>query len=837
MNKNNKGFTLVELLAVIVIMGILLLVAIPGVFGISNTVKENIYCKKVSDIEAAAKLYGQDFVDDIEERGYIQISVKTLIDNNMYRKESDECELGSEDNPCVTDPRDYSAMDNDVITILKKEKRFSSYFNYHDKDIDICEGKKIDDQFGEYEIQLEHNGATYAPQDTVKVKFGQIPDPIIPPKKEFLVNLDSSDGTYYYHDTQTVKFTFRGYYLTDTRDTMYFNPEGKGVKYYNHTTDRVLFAAWDPNPFVLPTLSRQGYNFTGWWDRQTGGNRIGKPGMKFTPASNNVTIYGQWSPIEAIVTLHGQGAYSPSPDEKITATYDLAMPTLTTLPKRRYTMTYNYNGSEQANTTATPEATFLGYYLQPNNNVRQYYNADGKSAHLWDVASSTADLYAHWSTVTTKLPTPDAREGYEFLGWYTSATGGTKVGNAGSNYTFTGNKTLYAHWTGQAYTITFDSAGANYEGTKTTSVKYLEKVPGIVKPTKYYRVTYDYVGGYGEDFSDAQLVFKGYFTEKGGKGTKYYDGNGNGLIKYPKKEGITLYAYWEKGKIRFPRAYKNGFLFLGWFTQPAGGTKLGYEGIYYTPTSNVTVYAHWSVQGGKCTKDNKCLATASKSCKKEGDCTRGSWQDGTSCSSRNCWTDDIGRQWCDYECSCGHNVTGTDPSHCHERKCEEYGCPSGYKEKNGTCYKMSCAAGTTANYSTFVCENPYLVDVQVTIRYFARNYNDSVIINYTDHNYNAKSYTGAGTAADQTLTFNVKSGTKFYMKTRNGSNTELYAPGFKAGSIGSSGWEKIGTDTFYFEVPNYNVSLEWYWSESQEWNQNRRYVPCVNCGTEVVLSK
>ena len=469
MNKNNKGFTLVELLAVIVIMGILLLVAIPGVFGVSNNIKANAYRKKVTDIEAAAKLYGQDFVDDIEERGFIQITVKTLIDNNMYRKESDDCVLGSEDKPCVTDPRDYSSMDNDVITILKKEKRFSAYYIFKEEDVDLFEGKKVEDQFGEYEIRLEHNGATYAPQDTVKVKFGQIPDPIIPPKKIFRVHLNSQDGTSSSNSDQEVKFTFRGYYLTNDRSTMYFDADGKGVKYYNHTTDRVLFAAWDTNSFVLPTPTRQGYIFTGWWDKQSGGNLIGKPGMKYTPSRDNISIYGQWAPIVTVVTLKGQGAYSPATDQKINATYDQAMPVIA-IPKKQYTITYNYNGSTQANSTSSPEATFAGYFGQANGKGTKYYNANGTSAHIWNVASETAMLYANWSTASTKLPTPEAREGYDFLGWYTAATGGTKVGNAGANYSFTGNKTLYAHWFKKVFTvsITPSYATSNYSSINIT---------------------------------------------------------------------------------------------------------------------------------------------------------------------------------------------------------------------------------------------------------------------------------------------------------------------------------------------------------------------------------
>ncbi len=60
MMKNSKGFTLVELLAVIVILAILITIAVPSTIGISNKLKENMFCKKIDSIEVAAKLYGED---------------------------------------------------------------------------------------------------------------------------------------------------------------------------------------------------------------------------------------------------------------------------------------------------------------------------------------------------------------------------------------------------------------------------------------------------------------------------------------------------------------------------------------------------------------------------------------------------------------------------------------------------------------------------------------------------------------------------------------------------------------------------------------------------------
>ena len=716
---NNRGFTLVELLSVIVIMGIMLVVAIPGVFGVSKNIKDRAFCKKVSDIESAAKLYGQDFVDDIEEKGYIQIDVKTLIDNNMYRKEVEGCEMGSETNPCVIDPRNDSAMDKDKITIIKKEKRFSAYYNFKGDDIDLCEGKLADDQFGEYKVTLNNNDATYAEKDYIIVKFGTIPDPITPPKKEFVVNLKSDS----YEKTEIVRFTFRGYFLNNDRDTMYFDQTGKAVRYYTRTTDTVLFAAWDTNSFVLPTLTKTGYEFIGWWDKATGGNKVGNAGMKYTPKENNQTIYGHWAPKTTEVTLDHQGAYYPSTSVVTTATYNANMPAISK-PKRTYTITYNYNGNGQANSTATPEATFEGYWTQKVSGGKQYYNASAASANVWKEVAETATLYARWGTATVTLPTPSPKDGYEFDGWYTKASGGNKVGNAGAKYSIKANTTIYAHWKTKGYTIKFNNEEANYAGTRTVTATYQSKVPSITIPQKTYTVTFDYNGGYGTSSLQAPLTFKGYYTGRNGTGTQYYNESGTGLVNYTLTSGVDLYAYWVPTSIRLPRAYHLNYYTTGFWTAKSGGTKVGTEGYYFTPKSNTTLYAQWSS-----------------------------------------------------------------------------------------------------------------VNVHVTVHYFARSYSDSAIFTYTNHSNGQQVYVGPNSAADLPLTFNVKSGTRFVMTTRNGTATELYSPGFKAGSVGEKAWDFIGTDTFYFIVPNRDISIDWYWSESQLWNTNRRYVPCSNCNNEIVLSK
>ena len=52
---NKKGFTLVELLAVIAILAILVIVALPNVLGMFNNAKKNTFTTEVKQVAKSAK--------------------------------------------------------------------------------------------------------------------------------------------------------------------------------------------------------------------------------------------------------------------------------------------------------------------------------------------------------------------------------------------------------------------------------------------------------------------------------------------------------------------------------------------------------------------------------------------------------------------------------------------------------------------------------------------------------------------------------------------------------------------------------------------------------------
>lgn len=65
--RNHKGFTMVELLAVITILSIIMVILIPAVTNISKNTKESILNSKISTIETSASKYGEDNINTYQK--------------------------------------------------------------------------------------------------------------------------------------------------------------------------------------------------------------------------------------------------------------------------------------------------------------------------------------------------------------------------------------------------------------------------------------------------------------------------------------------------------------------------------------------------------------------------------------------------------------------------------------------------------------------------------------------------------------------------------------------------------------------------------------------------
>lgn len=83
-----KGFTLVELLAVIIILGLLTIIAIPSIVGILNNEKENISDSMKNIIINASSLYIEDnsgVYPKVNNNVYC-IKLESLVNDNRLSK-------------------------------------------------------------------------------------------------------------------------------------------------------------------------------------------------------------------------------------------------------------------------------------------------------------------------------------------------------------------------------------------------------------------------------------------------------------------------------------------------------------------------------------------------------------------------------------------------------------------------------------------------------------------------------------------------------------------------------------------------------------------------------
>jgi uncharacterized repeat protein (TIGR02543 family) len=212
------------------------------------------------------------------------------------------------------------------------------------------------------------------------------------------------------------------------------------------------------------------------------------------------------------------------------------------------------------------------------------FNANGGSGSMSNQTASSA---------TALTSNSFNRNGYTFSGWNTAADGsGTPYSN-GASYSFSSSTTLYAQWTVNTYTVTFNAnTGSGSMPNQTASTTTTLSTNTITK------------NGY---------TFTGWNTAANGSGTPY----GNGA-QYPFTSSTTLYAQWaintytvtfdaNGGTGSMPNQtatiatnltvnslIQSGYTFSGWNTVANGSGTPYSDAASYPFTSSATLYAQWT---------------------------------------------------------------------------------------------------------------------------------------------------------------------------------------------------------------------------------------------------
>ena len=264
-------------------------------------------------------------------------------------------------------------------------------------------------------------------------------------------------------ETPAIKGTVT-YYAYVTRSTKSythtFNANGGGT-----VSPATITKAYNTALGTLPTVSRTGYTFVGWFDTSAASG--GTQATTTTKVTGTKTWYARWSINSYTFTFDKNGGNTPSATT-ITKEYNTAVGTLPTCT-RNADNTYTYafagwfdtsasSGGTQL-TTATKVTSNKTWYARWTSTYKNYtvtWNGNGGTP-------SKSSSSFHYNDALGTLPTA-TRTGYTFKGWSTSKTGTV---NVSTTTKVTTNVTYYAVWTINSYTWTFDANGGTGDTTKT----------------------------------------------------------------------------------------------------------------------------------------------------------------------------------------------------------------------------------------------------------------------------------------------------------------------------------------------------------------------------------
>lgn len=318
---------------------------------------------------------------------------------------------------------------------------------------------------------------------------------------------------------------------------------------------------------TLPTATRSGYRFQGWFTSASGGSQV-TSGNIYSIAGNQ-TLYAHW---EQVAAIHAHS--------------------LTHTAAKAATQTAEGNieywycsgcGKYYSNSAATIEITKAQTITPklPATAAKTYtvrFDArGGVSSH-----PSREILYGN---PYGPLPTA-SRSGYRFLGWFTSASGGSQV-TSGDINSIAGNQTLYAHWEQMATAHTHN---------------LLHTAAKAATQTAEGNIEYWHCLECGTYFSDSSATKEITWAQT--KIAKLSTAIQTHTIKFDAGGGSvsesqrTVSVGSDIGKLPVPS--RTGYQFLGWYIMP---TTSSAEVTSDTPVNQVTLpdgctlYAQWEPVG------------------------------------------------------------------------------------------------------------------------------------------------------------------------------------------------------------------------------------------------
>ena len=297
-----------------------------------------------------------------------------------------------------------------------------------------------------------------------------------------------------------------------------------------------------------------GYTFAGWYTEANGGNPIDWAQV----FEEDTDVYAHWTAGATTTSVTPSKVPNRLPAVSKPAAADGApMVTADTAP---YTITFNYND----NATAP---------------VVKQTDGDGKLA-------------------TSNWPAP-TRTGYQFAGWFTAVTGGTKIEDADKETPFNKDTTLYAHW---EPVITFNQ-NENGDGNSTNTETHATTNGKLASlPTPNSRAGFKFIAWYrtpsgtGDAISTDTTFTEPVILYAHWEPKVTFDANGGVMLDDNNQQVTTIERVTTNKTLstdKWPTPSLDGSTFMGWYTEKDSGDKVEPNAAYPFAGGD-KLYAHWS---------------------------------------------------------------------------------------------------------------------------------------------------------------------------------------------------------------------------------------------------
>ena len=511
MKLNRKGYTLIELLAVILIISLIITLSIFGIINAINSSKEKAATLSINSIKEAAETYATEKNDDSsywlditdKENKYFCITIEELMNKGLLDKKANIKSKDFDIHSYVLVKKNKVTMVNSKAEILTKDKANSDGYK-------VCMGNIVNEEVTGYP-KLD-NGTSYT--DEIHVRF--------------------TDATTNQSSTMTDKICMYGDSSANIKETGVI--EGNTCKLQGLKQNEKYYLR------VCMKTSRESYLCSNTESRNT--KVIKKP--TYTLSSNTLTIkYNN-------ANINGEAKYYFKSTVKGTSNINV----------NRCTISNNIFTCDKPTTTNIEKDT---WYQSSSNQINISYTTTGKAkvtARTVDKSNnyseSTKDFTINKYTITfikepadkiggeasniikscyaisgqsCSITSPTIEKtGYTIIGWNTNKNATTSTWNINTSKSISSSATYYPILKVNIYTITYKANGGS-GGPSSQSYKYAPNGNIYLSSDRPSKTGYTFMG-----WSESPSATSASYSPGQWWGTH----NAN---------NYTLYAVWEKNQV------------------------------------------------------------------------------------------------------------------------------------------------------------------------------------------------------------------------------------------------------------------------------------------------